>query len=53
MNNFRWYRKWRGGKWYRVRYIFDLGRQETIEWTQSIETDGVLWTHILETEDYN
>lgn len=33
-SKFKWYRKWKGGIWYRNRYIYDAGRVLVFCWSQ-------------------
>ena len=47
MNKFQWYRRWRGGKWYRA--ICGLRNPIAIEWTHY----PIVGEVILEAEDYN
>lgn len=47
MSNFQWYRKWRGGKWYKVLSIYDLGRTVIMEWTRyPLASETVLETEL-------
>jgi hypothetical protein len=34
LNNFRWYRKWRGGRWYKHRTITHLPGDHTEFWSK-------------------
>jgi hypothetical protein len=34
LNNYQWYRKWRGGVWFYNRHWFDLGRGVIWRWSR-------------------
>ena len=51
MKRFKWYRKWRGGIWYRNRYIFDMGRSVIFCYERQEKNLG--WSgHTVSKEDY-
>lgn len=53
LNNFKWYRKLRGGNWYCNRYIYDAGRTMFCVWkrTKGNTTGGSGYN--LKTENYS
>jgi len=42
--DFKWFRKFMGGKWYLNRYIFDLGRVMFCIWERKRYADGSVRT---------
>ena len=51
MNRFKFWRKLKGGVWYRNRYIFDMGRVVIFCWEREKKNNG--WSgYTVEMEDY-
>lgn len=53
LNNFKWFRKLKGGTWFYNRYIFDLGRTVIFKYERSLPYHG--WSYNLKqyNETYN
>jgi hypothetical protein len=49
LNNFKWYRKLKGGNWFYNRYIFDLGRGVIFVYERNLPKYG--WSYNI--KQYN
>ena len=53
LNNYKWYRKLRGGIWYRNRYIYDMGRNVVFKWERiKGNNSGGYDAYLIDTENY-